>query len=334
MLIHFMVLFFSALTVFNISNPRHVGHKSVITSVSFSPDGQTVLSGNMDGMLLLWSIRNGQKIHALHAHQGGVTSVAFLPDGKKAITGGNDGKVKLWDLNSGKKLVDFIGRGGATERVLPILCVAISPNGKLAAAGGIDEGIKIWEIDSGNLIHTLPGHAGPVKSITFSPDSTTLLSAGGDATHNGSFIVWDVVTGNKVRRVFDDTYIKFAAFMPKENRILTGGGRALKVWNADRGELIYILNQEAYVDCVAISPDTKLVVTSGSSGVITAWDISQGKLIRTLTGHTNSVNSLSFDPTGKTLLSGSADMTIKIWNAFTGNLIRSFPAKEKNNSIV
>jgi WD40 repeat protein len=43
-------------------------------------------------------------------------------------------------------------------------------------------------------------------------------------------------------------------------------------------------------------------------------------LINTLTGHSNSVNSLQFSPDGKTLASGSSDNTIKIWDVNTGNL--------------
>jgi WD40 repeat protein len=45
------------------------------------------------------------------------------------------------------------------------------------------------------------------------------------------------------------------------------------------------------------------------------------KLRATLKGHTNFVCSVAFSPDGKTLASGSADKTIKIWNVATGKNI-------------
>ena len=41
-------------------------------------------------------------------------------------------------------------------------------------------------------------------------------------------------------------------------------------------------------------------------------------LIHTFTGHTQSVNSVSFSPDGKTLATGSGDGTILLWDALTG----------------
>lgn len=50
----------------------------------------------------------------------------------------------------------------------------------------------------------------------------------------------------------------------------------------------------------------------------TAW-----KFLRTLTGHTNWVFSIAISPDGQTLVSGSADKTIKIWHLPTGTLLNT-----------
>ena len=44
------------------------------------------------------------------------------------------------------------------------------------------------------------------------------------------------------------------------------------------------------------------------------WDYETGDFERTLKGHTDSVQDISFDHTGKLLASCSADMTIKLWD--------------------
>ncbi|MBN3868918.1 MAG: hypothetical protein HWQ23_00830 [Nostoc sp. JL33] len=51
------------------------------------------------------------------------------------------------------------------------------------------------------------------------------------------------------------------------------------------------------------------------------WEVTIGKEIRTLTGHSNGVNSIVFSRDGKTLVSGGQDKTIKLWEVETGREI-------------
>jgi uncharacterized Zn finger protein (UPF0148 family) len=47
-------------------------------------------------------------------------------------------------------------------------------------------------------------------------------------------------------------------------------------------------------------------------------------LVKTLTGHSKAVNGITISPDGQTLVSGSRDSTIKVWNLHSGELLRSF----------
>ena len=72
-----------------------------MTSVAFSPDGRTALSGSRDGTVRHWELASGAEIRCLNGHTDWVTSVAFSPDGLTAISGSRDGTVRQWDLATG-----------------------------------------------------------------------------------------------------------------------------------------------------------------------------------------------------------------------------------------
>ncbi len=43
--------------------------------------------------------------------------------------------------------------------------VAWDAAGRRIASGSYDQTVKIWDPDDGRLIHTLAGHAGPVRAV-------------------------------------------------------------------------------------------------------------------------------------------------------------------------
>jgi len=74
------------------------GHPDGVSSVSFSPDGRTALSGSGDKTLKLWDVAMGKEIRTFTGHSDDVSSVSFSPDGGTALSGSADETLKLWDL--------------------------------------------------------------------------------------------------------------------------------------------------------------------------------------------------------------------------------------------
>ena len=76
------------------------GHTSSVSSITFSPDGQMLISGSYDKTVVLWDFATRERIGGpLTGHQGSVLSVAISPDGKTLTSGSLDNNILLWELD-------------------------------------------------------------------------------------------------------------------------------------------------------------------------------------------------------------------------------------------
>ncbi len=74
------------------------GDSAEVVSVTYSPDGNTLATGENDGIVILWDAKSGKKIRSFTGHTGSVSNIAFSPDGSTLASGSEDGTIILWDL--------------------------------------------------------------------------------------------------------------------------------------------------------------------------------------------------------------------------------------------
>ena len=107
------------------------GHSKYVTSVSFSPDGKTVVSGSWDVTIILWDVATGNNIKTLKGHRNRVVSVSFSPDRKTVVSGSDDGTVRWWDVETGEniKTADIEPDRNPRRYYSHHLMVSFSPDG-------------------------------------------------------------------------------------------------------------------------------------------------------------------------------------------------------------
>jgi len=88
----------------------------------------------------------------------------------------------------------------------------------------------------------------------------------------------------------------------------------------------YDIGTRDYVRSVAISPDGRLLASGFLYEGIKIWEVDSGVPIRSLRGHTASVNSIAFSPDSQLLVSGSRDRTIRLWDVYAGHEIQTLDA--------
>jgi WD40 repeat protein len=80
--------------------PALDSHKSGIRSLSFSPDGMTLVSGDDDGNIVFWDVTNRKAIgKPASAHEDSVWDLVFSLDGKTVVSGSWDGTISILDID-------------------------------------------------------------------------------------------------------------------------------------------------------------------------------------------------------------------------------------------
>ena len=79
-----------------------------------------------------------------------------------------------------------------------------------------------------------------------------------------------------------------------------------------------LVGHDSGVDAVAVAPDGRWLVSSGSDGTVRIWDVATGEQRAVLAGHSGPVRAVAVAPDGQWLVSGGSDRTVRIWDVATG----------------
>ncbi|MDZ8050142.1 MAG: protein kinase domain-containing protein [Aulosira sp. ZfuVER01] len=285
-----------------------------INSVSFSPDGKTLASGD-DKIIRLWDLNTQKVLATLSGHSQAVKSVAYSPDGKILATASDDNTIKLWDLNQFQEICTLVGHSHAVKSV------AFSPDGQILASGSWDKTVKLWDVNTGKEICTLTGHQLQVSSVAFSPQGQLLASASFDRT----ICLWQLPTTgefkNRPNCSLLGTFSGHAwavltiAFSPDGTILATGSDdNTIKLWEVNTGQVITTLLGHSWsVVAVTFTADGTMLISASRDRTVKLWKVSTAEEIATLSGHADSVSTIAVNPDAQLIASGSRDKTIKLW---------------------
>jgi WD40 repeat protein len=259
---------------------------------------------------LVEALNRLKSVPQVFSPRGRVQSVTFSPDGKTFLLGlassPDNGGAELRDTASGNVL--WTRPDGPPS----INSVAFSPDGKLIVASGSDTTAMLWDAANGKTVRVLKGHTDVVQLAVFSPDNKNVLTLGGGRDLTAR--LWEIGTGRQIYSVpvgggnpalffFPDGQTFFAV----DKTHLTSDGQPAGKQGVRGGVM-------------ALSPDGGTFVT-GIRPTAELRDSGSGQVLRSFSGHTDSIISAAFSKDGKWLITGSRDNTARVWNTASGKLL-------------
>jgi WD40 repeat protein len=117
------------------------GHTANIYGIAFSPDGNKIVSGSLDGTNHIWDTVSRATLATLKEHLRSIYSVCFSPDGKQIASAGYNNKINLWDIQSNKLLHILEGHTSFISS-----CAPTNKGKVLISKSNID--IRFWRTDT------------------------------------------------------------------------------------------------------------------------------------------------------------------------------------------
>jgi dipeptidyl aminopeptidase/acylaminoacyl peptidase len=188
------------------------------------------------------------------------------------------------------------------------------------------EQVNLWRPGVEAPLRTLSAHSGFVRAVTWSPDGTSIASAGQD----GSVRIWNADTLQQTTMIDTAAPARALKGSPDGSRLAVGGesGR-LQIWRAAGPERVHSAWTGATISSVSWSPDGRRLAVGGINGKASVWNATTGALLiilRVSDLARNDVNGLTWSPHGRLLASaqgarGAGD--IRLWDPDGGKVVQT-----------
>jgi F-box and WD-40 domain protein 1/11 len=281
----------------------------------------------------------------LNGHKDSVYCVQF--DEHKIITGSRDRTIRVWDTHTFQcirkigppSLASSSASASDNTTLYPPGAFyiqntsSIDPSGGLAphdyhdasilclqfdddimVTGSSDHTAIVWSIkENYRPLYRLRGHTAGVLDVCI--DERYIVTCSKDTT----ICVWSRDSGELIKKLTGHRGPVNAVQMRGNLLASASGDGMAKLWNLTGGLCVKeFSSKDRGLACVEFSEDGRSILAGGNDQVIYEYDTNTGDLVRELIGHKGLVRSLHLDSSNNRVVSGSYDMSVKVWDGRKG----------------
>ena len=284
-----------------------------VVDLAWSPDSTSlVVAGGEGAVIRVDDLATKPRPQALGEHGMGVISVVWQPvAGKVIASSGQDGAVALWDAAANTELKRLRPGMAWTEHI------AFAPDGKLLATA-TGKALALWDA-AGEKVHQFEPLAGAIAAIGWDKPGRDLAAATA-----GAVCVHRVEPPQFTMRKYSWPAACLTAAFSPNGKVLASGMQdgTVHFWMLTTGKDSQMRGYASKVNLTEWSANARYLATSAGNEVV-LWDFGgrgpEGSAPLELTGHTDRITHLAFQPNGPWLVSAGRDWRLTLWQ----------PGKEK-----
>lgn len=244
------------------------GHNSVVSDITFSPDGKLLVTASEDETVKLWDLTTRKELRTLE-HDGQVRRVVFSPDGNSlaCLVGYSSphSLIQLWQPATGKRQEVF------SVPVIWTSDITFSRDGKYLMVATANGSLKMRDLATQRWSGVF-NHEDTGTPMAFSPDRTLLASA----WRGIEVKIWDISMKSNILTVAHGGHVLAIAFSPDSKLLATLCAETLTVWDLAAGKELRTQAHHSTIASSTFLSDGKLLAYVSFDGEVGKWDLVTG----------------------------------------------------------